>query len=152
MQEIVDEVEKHRLFYRFSGGGITFSGGEASRQFPFLDALSGALYDAGHDLCLESNGHFHTNRCSRYSSAWHCALSTSNIWIRLSIAVLPAWETKNAGYDPAYRKTDLPLVVRVPVIQTVNAEDAQIRAIARFVKEAVRTPASNCCRITVTAK
>ena len=37
-------------------------------------------------------------------------------------------------------KTDLPLVVRVPVIQTVNAEDAQIRAIARFVKEAVRNP------------
>jgi pyruvate formate lyase activating enzyme len=141
MQEIVDEVEKHRLFYRFSGGGITFSGGEASRQFPFLDALSGALYDAGHDLCLESNGHFSYEQMQPVLKRLAlCFIDIKHMDPLVHRRFTGMGNEKTLDTIRRIGKTDLPLVVRVPVIQTVNAEDAQIRAIARFVKEAVRTP------------
>ncbi len=38
--EIIAEVAKHQLFYRNSGGGITFSGGEATAQPELLEYLS----------------------------------------------------------------------------------------------------------------
>ena len=56
--DVIKEVHKHRLFYSYSGGGITFSGGEATSQPELLDYLSGELYDSGYSLDLESCGYF----------------------------------------------------------------------------------------------
>jgi pyruvate formate lyase activating enzyme len=60
--DIVREVHKHRLFYSYSGGGVTFSGGEATSQPELLDYLSRELYDAGYSLDLESCGYFDFER------------------------------------------------------------------------------------------
>lgn len=56
--DVIKEVQKHRLFYSYSGGGITFSGGEATSQPELLDYLSRELYDSGYSLDLESCGYF----------------------------------------------------------------------------------------------
>lgn len=56
--DVIREVHKHRLFYSYSGGGVTFSGGEATSQPEFLDCLSRELYDSGYSLDLESCGYF----------------------------------------------------------------------------------------------
>ena len=56
--DVIKEVHKHRLFYSYSGGGVTFSGGEATSQPEFLDYLSRELYDSGYSLDLESCGYF----------------------------------------------------------------------------------------------
>ena len=56
--DVIKEVHKHRLFYSYSGGGITFSGGEATSQPELLDYLSRELYDSGYSLDLESCGYF----------------------------------------------------------------------------------------------
>ncbi len=56
--DVIREVLKHRLFFSYSGGGVTFSGGEATSQPEFLDYLSRELYDAGCSIDLESCGYF----------------------------------------------------------------------------------------------
>ncbi len=56
--DVIREVMKHRLFYSYSGGGITFSGGEATSQPEFLDYVSCELYDSGISIDLESCGYF----------------------------------------------------------------------------------------------
>ena len=56
--DVIKEVMKHRLFYSYSGGGVTFSGGEATSQPEFLDYVSRELYDSGISIDLESCGHF----------------------------------------------------------------------------------------------
>ncbi len=56
--DVIKEVHKHRLFYSYSGGGITFSGGEATSQPELLDYLSRELYDSGYSLDIESCGYF----------------------------------------------------------------------------------------------
>lgn len=57
-EDIIKEVDRQAIFYRFSGGGVTFSGGEATAQPAFLDELSGILYDKGYDLAIETCGLF----------------------------------------------------------------------------------------------
>ena len=56
--DVIREVMKHRLFYSYSGGGVTFSGGEATSQPEFLDYVSRKLYDSGLSIDLESCGYF----------------------------------------------------------------------------------------------
>ncbi len=60
--------QKHQLFYRNSGGGITFSGGEATAQPELLEYLSSRLYDMGFSLDIESCGYF---EFERYAALWN---------------------------------------------------------------------------------
>lgn len=56
--DVIREVMRHRLFFSYSGGGVTFSGGEATSQPEFLDYVSRELYDSGISIDLESCGYF----------------------------------------------------------------------------------------------
>lgn len=60
--DVIKEVHRHRLFYSYSGGGVTFSGGEATSQPEFLDYLSRELYDSGYSIDIESCGYFDFER------------------------------------------------------------------------------------------
>lgn len=60
--EIIAEAAKHQLFYRNSGGGITFSGGEARRSLSFWSIFLPGLYDMGFSLDIESCGYFEFER------------------------------------------------------------------------------------------
>lgn len=53
--EVLTEVQKDRRYYG-DDGGVTFSGGEPSVQFPFLLELAEACAAAGIGVCLETNG------------------------------------------------------------------------------------------------
>lgn len=56
--DLLAEVMKDSLFFRFTGGGVTFSGGEPFLQHEFLDALSSAFYDKGVNMAVETCGYF----------------------------------------------------------------------------------------------
>ena len=56
--DILKQIQKHRLFYSYSGGGVTFSGGEATSQTEFLDYLSREIYDMGYSMDIETCGLF----------------------------------------------------------------------------------------------
>ena len=51
-EEVLQAVRRQAIFYRFSGGGVTFSGGEATAQGEFFQELTQRLYDEGYDLSL----------------------------------------------------------------------------------------------------
>jgi len=56
--EIMSEVLRDESFYRNSGGGVTFSGGEPTAQPEGLRALAESCRDAGLHTCLETCGFF----------------------------------------------------------------------------------------------
>lgn len=56
--EVLDQIQRHRLFYQQSGGGITFSGGEATSQPEFLKYLADNIYDMGYSMAIETSGMF----------------------------------------------------------------------------------------------
>ena len=57
VDEVMAEVEKDRVFYETSGGGLTVSGGEPLMQGEFTLALLRAAKEAGLHTCLETCGH-----------------------------------------------------------------------------------------------
>lgn len=54
--EVVAEIEKDRVFYETSGGGITLSGGEPMLQFEFTREILHASRAAGFHTCIETSG------------------------------------------------------------------------------------------------
>ena len=56
IQEILDEVEKDRLFYDNSGGGMTLSGGEPTTHPKFAEKLLAGAKERGLHTCLDTNG------------------------------------------------------------------------------------------------
>ena len=55
VEDVLREIEKSRLLF-FDGGGVTFTGGEATMQFDALSALLTALQRKGVHTALETNG------------------------------------------------------------------------------------------------
>ncbi|MCL2720007.1 MAG: glycyl-radical enzyme activating protein [Treponema sp.] len=58
VDEIMTEIIKDKKYYHSSGGGITFSGGEPTMQFPFLLNLLNACKENDIQTALETNGLF----------------------------------------------------------------------------------------------
>ncbi len=154
--DVLKEIQKHRHFYSYSGGGITFSGGEATSQTEFLDCMSREIYDMGYSMDIETCGMFDWNRVSHilarmdlifmdlkiFDSEKHKEYTgVSNERILENITNLAVFgqqdtdifeiadaegRTGNDGHGPE-------IVIRIPVIGGVNDDDENIRASAEYV-------------------
>ncbi len=132
--EIVEEVKRHRLFYRQSGGGITFSGGEATLQREFLDELSEQLYDLGFHLALETSGYFDLD-------AVRTILQRMDMIFMDLKHMDPVKHQYFTGVDnrrilenmKRLSEIDAEIVIRIPVIGGVNADAENISKSATFV-------------------
>jgi pyruvate formate lyase activating enzyme len=130
---ILAQVERDRVFYRQSGGGVTFSGGEATGQPALLLDLARRLRAAGVHLALETCGHF----------AWDAtapALALMDL-VYLDLKHLDsAVHARLTGVpnglilDNARRMAGrgIPLVLRLPLIPGHNDDPANLAATARF--------------------
>ncbi len=60
--EIISRVIKDKPFYDTSGGGVTFSGGEATMHMEFISGIMAELKSKGIHILLETCGLFNLNR------------------------------------------------------------------------------------------
>ena len=142
--DVLRQIQKHRLFYSYSGGGITFSGGEATSQPEFLDYLSREIYDMGYSMAIETCGLFDWDRIAPVLARMDLIFmdlklmdpekhreytGVSNEKILQNIANLSQMkESALGGKGPD-------VVIRIPVIDGVNDDDENIRASAAYVRE-----------------
>ena len=147
--DVIKEVHRHRLFYSYSGGGVTFSGGEATSQPEFLDCLSRELYDSGYSIDLESCGYFDFERVrpslermdlifmdlKHMDPELHRKYTgVSNELILENIARLGTLRHPDEGSDSGNGKSP-EIVIRIPVIGGVNNSEENIAASAAYVHE-----------------
>ncbi len=137
-EEVLRALEGQRIFYRFSGGGVTFSGGEATMQGDFLKELTDALYDDGCSLALETCGVFD------FDPLAPTLAKMDQIFYDLK-HLDPEVHRKFTGMDNKLILENLPrvaalgpdLVVRVPVVKGFNGDDASLEAIFRWLADRV---------------
>jgi pyruvate formate lyase activating enzyme len=140
-EEILKMIERQKIFYRFSGGGVTFSGGEATAQPDILRDLAYKLYDQGIDLAIETSGYFDFD-------AVKDILEKLNL---IFIDIKHMDDGKHRFYTGAGNEKILsnisrlnefkvPVVVRIPVIDGVNSDIPNIRKTAEFVKNNLAVP------------
>ena len=132
--DVLKQIQTHRLFYSYSGGGITFSGGEACMQPEFLNYLTEKIYDMGYSMAVETCGvfDFETVRPSLermdliFMDLKHMDSEAHRRWTGQGNELILENMAKLADLSAE-------IVVRIPVIKGVNADEDNIRASAVFV-------------------
>ncbi len=133
LEELLAEVERDRVFYEQSGGGVTCSGGEPVAQPEFLQAFLAEARTRSIHTVLDTSGFAppETFRaCARRAdfflydlklmdSERHAALTGfGNEWILTNLRWLVT--------------TGKPVIVRIPLVEGVNCDEANLRAAGRF--------------------
>lgn len=139
--EILEILKSQEIFYRYSNGGVTFSGGEATLQQDMLRILVNSLYDRAVNMALETSGYFDYDE-------------VKDILARLDLIFVDIKhmdEKKHELYTGKSNKIilenikkmnmlDVPIVVRIPVIDGVNSDEDNIKKTALFVRENIKNP------------
>ncbi|MDD4320852.1 MAG: glycyl-radical enzyme activating protein, partial [Acidaminococcaceae bacterium] len=141
VDEVVTFVKKQMLFYRYSGGGVTFSGGEATVQAEFLRSMTNAFYDRGISLAIETCGAF------AFPVVKDILAKMDTIFIDIK-HMDPVQHKKWTGYalNPILENIcsvdtlQSNLVIRVPLIVGVNADEENLVAILNFLRNNLRKP------------
>lgn len=134
--EVLEEIERDRVYYnRSGGGGITLSGGECLWQPDFSEALLCAAKQRGISTAIETTGYAkldiirrllpHTDTVlmdiKHTNSEKHKEFTTRDNALILENARYIAKEARK-------------LIIRTPVIPTFNDTEEEIRSIAEFAR------------------
>lgn len=136
VSEVVGKVMRNNIFFQASGGGVTFSGGEATFQTEFFNKLVREFYDLGIHLALETSGFFEWDEVAESLALM------DHIFYDLKL-MDSARHLELTGQDNSlilenFRRLaslGVEVVVRIPVISGVNEDEANIEATALFVSE-----------------
>lgn len=132
--QIVAEVERDRVFYEESGGGVTFSGGEPLMQPEFLKALLGECKARGLETALDTTCH----------AAWE-VIDPIRRLVDLFLCDVKHMDNHahqrlvGAGnsliLENIRRLAELEeqIIIRLPVIPGINDDDANIAATGAYV-------------------
>jgi pyruvate formate lyase activating enzyme len=134
--EVLSQVKRDRRYYDESGGGVTISGGEPTRQKVFLAALLKLLTNEGIHTALETNGHC---EYAYYESILP--------YVRLFLIDYKETDpSKHRDFTQADNKpvienikklhdADARIVLRCPIIPGLNDRDDHFEGIAKMTKE-----------------
>lgn len=134
--EVMEEIEKDRLFWEEAGGGVTFSGGEPLFQPRFLEALLGA--------CRERNIHTAVETCGYASTRVVLRLAPKIDLFLIDLKLLdPAKHRIHTGKGnelilssiKALAEAGRDLIIRYPVIPGVNADEENVEQMIQFLGE-----------------
>lgn len=133
VEQLVQELLRDRIFYEQSGGGVTFSGGEATFQAEYLLKTASALQEKGIHTALESNGLFSSQMCSRLSQTIdqflidlkHMDDSPHKRILGVSNQII---------LQNLHALSDKDLTIRLPVIPGFNDSETNLRQTARFAR------------------
>lgn len=132
--EVLESIQKHRLFYAMSGGGITFSGGEATSQPKFLNYLTKHIYDMGYSMTIETSGYFDFETVKEslermdliFMDLKHIDSATHEKYTSVA-------NEKILGNMKKLQQMPGEVVIRIPVIGGVNNDEDNIRRSSAFV-------------------
>jgi pyruvate formate lyase activating enzyme len=133
IQDIMEEVEKDRIFYQSSGGGVTFSGGEPLMQPEFLENLLDECQKSGIPAAVDTCGYTSPDTLQRISDKAPLFL--------YDVKIIDG--EKHQAYTGMSNKIILENIknlaqkgsdvkVRIPLISGINDDDRNIRETSEF--------------------
>lgn len=136
--EVIDRIKKQMIFYRNSGGGVTFSGGEATVQLEFLGRLTRRLYDMGVSLAIETCGCFEFEKVKDILEKMDMIFCDIKHMDKQKHIEFTGRSNKNILENiRRLGRLGPSLVIRIPVIHGVNTEAENMNAAFTFLKKEV---------------
>lgn len=141
VEEVFDAVQRDKMFYVTSGGGVTVSGGEPLLQAPFVKELFKLCKGAEINTCVETSGFVSSEQLLSVLP------ETDTILFDLK-HMNAAQHMKYTGQSNELVFTNAKLAVesgvdvlfRIPLIPTVNDTGENIKETADFVKSLMTMP------------
>jgi len=135
LEEVFDEVKRDEMFYRNTGGGVTCSGGEPLAQPAFVAALFERCRQVGIPTALDTTGHasrFALEQVLAYTDLFlfdlKCMDGTDSL---AAVGQSNELMLENAEY---VMKSDVPVIIRIPLIPGITEKTENLQKIAAFVK------------------
>ena len=133
VQEVMEEIEKDRIFFDESGGGITFSGGEPLMQLDFLEALLKEIGKKNIHVTLDTSGYVSFKDLDRISDKVDLFLYDLKImddekhekYTGVSNRLILDNLRKLAGREKS-------VAVRIPLISGINDDDQSIQKFVEY--------------------
>ncbi len=136
LEELLDRLIRDKPFYRHSGGGVTFSGGECLLQHRFLLAALPALKAEGIHRCIDTSGYADPKVFQEVARETDLVLydlkTIDPEKHKLYTGVSNELILENAAWLGA---SGIPFWIRVPVIPGYTAGAEDIAALAQFIGE-----------------
>ena len=139
VEDVLKVIKRDAIFYRESGGGVTFSGGEPFAQPEFLRQLVVACNQLGLDTAVETSGYFDFEQVKDIIEYLDCVFvdikhmddekhkemtGVSNHTILENIVQISQMHPNT--------------IVRVPLMEEVNANEQNIKSMCEFLKKNTR--------------
>lgn len=132
--EVVKKVSRDEIFYRFSGGGVTFSGGEPTVQHEYLRGLVHAFWQRGIDMWIETCGDFAWDEAGdlfEYFSHVFFDLKCMNAEDHCRWTGRENDRILNNAIK--IHRLGIPMTIRIPAIREVNFNQQNLNAAAEFI-------------------
>jgi len=141
---LFEEIEKDRIFYDESGGGVTFSGGEPLSQPEFLINILNKCRDAGIHCAIDTAGYAKKEILNELIGITDLFLYD----IKLIDPVQHLKYTNVSNHEILENleylvKNKVKIIVRLPLIPEITATDKNIEQIRDFLKKYKKTPEIN---------
>ncbi|TET17287.1 MAG: glycyl-radical enzyme activating protein [Dehalococcoidia bacterium] len=138
VEEVLDEVEKDRLFYNRSGGGITVGGGEPLMQFEFVLQLLKRCKERFLHTALETCGHApgeHLKQISEYVDLMYYDIKHMDPARHKELTGVSNELILSNARRVLSGEVNCEVIVRTAIIPGSNDSEDNIEATARFVAE-----------------
>jgi pyruvate formate lyase activating enzyme len=136
VDQVMEEVLADRAFYESSKGGITLSGGEPALQADFAYAILERSKDEGLHTAIETDANYRWEILERLLQVTDLIMSDiKHMDPQIHKSCTGVTNTRIIQNHKRLMETNKPVILRTPVIPTVNANKKDIAAIAAYVRE-----------------
>ena len=134
VDEVIAEVERDRLYYQNTGGGVTASGGEPLSQADFVVALFDFCKNRGIHAALDTSGYAAPDTLAKVLELTDLVLFDLKLMDsavhQKTTGVSNELILSNARLVTERR---VPVIFRIPLVPGINDYENQIKSIARFI-------------------
>lgn len=138
---LVDDLLVDADFFRGTGGGVTFSGGEPLAQSGFLFACADRLRSSGVHVAVETAGFWPSRLVAPLMAAADLILFDLKHVDLEKLRTLPGKNCQSITDNlKALLCGTVPLELRITLIPTFNSASADITSVARWLLDCARVP------------
>ncbi|MCX5868498.1 MAG: glycyl-radical enzyme activating protein [Proteobacteria bacterium] len=137
-EELARLLAQDLPFFKNSGGGVTFSGGEPTVFLDYLGDLARLLKEKGVHLNIETTGFFNFNKFAEkvlpFLDLIYFDLKFADSSLHSLFTGQPNAEILE-NFRGLVRQNSVPVLPRIPLIPEVTASRENLQNLARFLKE-----------------
>lgn len=136
VDDVFKVIKRDAVFYRESGGGVTFSGGEPFTQPEFLRQLVAACSRLGIDTAVETSGYFDWEQVKDIFELLDCVfVDIKHMDDECHKKMTGVGNRKILENITLISRLHPNTIVRVPLIEEVNAHEKNIKAMCEFIRK-----------------